>query len=104
MKVTETILDPNYEVGSVHFSDEHEGAQYFTNEGKRIPYIEREVVYKPDYDAEAQDIEHWFYKREVTVYRDVTTQIAKFRVRNIFDHLLKSAIVRAYDKYLGRFL
>lgn len=102
-KVTETILDPQYEVHSVHFSDEHDTPQYFTKEGKRIPYVDREIDYRPTYDFEQTGIEHWYFNYKSEGYRNVQTKFTEFRSRNQFTYALRALFAVYFDRYIGRF-
>jgi len=103
-KVTKTILDPTKEIGRVSISMDNEEPLYFDKAGFRIPLVEVEVDYKPEYDFEQSDIKHWYFRYKSEAYRDVTTKIATFRSRNKFTYILTAMVIVTFDKYIGRFL
>jgi hypothetical protein len=104
MKITKTILDPQYEVHSIHYSDEHDEPQHFTKDGQRIPYIEVEEDYRPAYDFEQGNIKHWYFRYKSEGYRDVHTKFTEFRSRNQFTYSLRALLAVYLDKYIGRFM
>jgi len=102
-KVTKAILDPTKEIGRVSISMDNEEPLYFDRAGFRIPLVEVEVDYKPEYDFEQTNIEHWYFKYKSQGFRDVHTQFTEFRSRNQFTYTLRALFAVYFDKYIGRF-
>lgn len=103
-KVIKTVLDPSRKVARVSYGSDHEGAQYFDEHGVRIPFLEQEVDYKPEYDFETRSIKHWWFRNESEIFRDVHTKVATFRSRNVVSKYAKAMLIMMWDRYIGRFL
>lgn len=93
-KITVDKLDPTKKVARVHISSEHPDPLYFDKDNKRIAHVEIEEDYKPEYDFETENIKHWFYRQESTLYRDVNTLVGKFRSRWTAEKYAKALFYR----------
>lgn len=102
-KATVTKLDPTKEVARMSISSEHDGVQYHDKDGRRIAYVDEVVDYKPEYDFETKDANHWWFRNESTLYRDVHHEVKTFRSRSWFSKYAQAIFWTYLDKYLLRY-